>query len=160
MRTMHAHLTTRLALAASLAAALLIVAAVAPARAGAQPRSARQLSLSPRPSYVLTAAELRPSDTRSLLTLVATRWPTFVAGETRNAATRITPGGWSSGPQDRFGVYDNYGTFLGGPDYLDALFASSVTEVRRLTELEEFAAFGHSHPAGAVVLTWAVPSRR
>jgi hypothetical protein len=149
----------RVAQAASLAASLVIAAAAAPSPASAQPRAAAQLSLVPRSSYVLTASELRPGDTRSLLSLLATRWPTLVWGTTRNATSRMSPAGLGSGGQDRFGVYDIYGSFLGGSEYLEAVYPSNVTEVRRLTEVEEFAAFGRSHPAGAIVLTWALPSR-
>jgi hypothetical protein len=63
-------------------------------------------------------------------------------------------------PADRFGVYDAYGAFLGGPEYLAAVSTSDVRQLRRLTDTEEHAAFGRRHPAGAVVITWAGTTMR
>jgi hypothetical protein len=150
----HHRVLVRVALAAFLAIP------AAPSLARAQPRVLTQLSLEPRRSFVLTEPELRPNDTRSLLDVVASRWPGLAAGEPSRGAPRVAAPWGLVGPSESFGVYDIFGTYLGGPDYLESLFTSNVTEVRRLTELEEYAAFGRRHPAGAIVVTWAHRYRR
>jgi hypothetical protein len=107
-----------------------------------------------RGSYLLGAAELRQAETRTVLDVVGNRWPAMVRGDLpRGGSMRLT------GPdtpifQDRFGVYDSRGTFLGGPEYIASLHTEDILELRRLTEMEERIKFGRSHPAGAVILTW------
>lgn len=136
------------------------IAVVCTACATARPHTFAAPSSERRAAFVMDATELRPRDTRSLLSLVESRWPTLGTGAALRGFPRQAALAPIAAPLDRFGVYDREGTFLGGPEYLDAVFASNVTEVRRLTEMEAFSAFGRRHPAGAIVLTWAPGYRR
>jgi hypothetical protein len=105
-----------------------------------------------RRSYVLTSAELSTEHDRWLSEVIASRWPDIVYGDLPRSPGTLRP--FDAGPNDRFGVYDARGSFLGGPDYLTSVRPSDVQQIRRLTSMEEFATFGRGHPAGAVVLTW------
>ena len=117
----------------------------------------RDLVVAPTPttsrsSYVLTGSEIASHGTRSLLEVVDVQWPGLVSG----ALPRGGIGTFDAGPaNDRFAVYDARGALLGGPEALAGMRAPDVRQLRRLTAVEESAKFGHSHPAGAVVVTWA-----
>lgn len=143
---------------------LLVLAAAACATApgsGRRPRSAAEALVQPRPSiemrhsYVLSGDVLRRSDLQTLLDLVAERWPELVRGELpRGAGLRL--GTESQAASDeRFGVYDVRGAFLGGPDYLANVRVADVRQLLRLTDVDERARFGRRHAAGAVVVAWA-----
>jgi hypothetical protein len=139
---------------------LALAVCCAASRATAQPRAVTQLSLEPRPSFVISESQLRPNDTRPLRSLLESRWPTLGTGALSRGLGRRAGTATALSPEERFGVYDAYGTYLGGPEYLEGVYASNETQVRRLTDVEEYATFGRQHPAGAVVLTWALRYRR
>jgi hypothetical protein len=134
---------------------LLALGACAPASATAtQTFAINQARSESRQSYILSGAVLQRSDTRTLLDLVNERWPGMVRGDLpRGAGLRFGAAPPSAYP-DRFGVYDTRGAFLGGPEYLASMRPSDVQQLRRLTDMEENAKFGRSHPAGAVIVTW------
>jgi hypothetical protein len=119
--------------------------AVAPTRPGIETRH----------SYVLSGDVLRRKDPQTLLDLVAERWPELVRGELpRGAGLRLTAE--PQGPnEERFGVYDARGAYLGGPEYLANVRAVDVRQLLRLTDVDERARFGRRHAAGAVVVAWS-----
>ena len=145
---------TSLRVAALAAPVLLALGACAPAsQSESQAFAINQARSESRQSYILSGAVLQRSDTRTLLDLVAERWPTMVRGDLpRGAGLRL--GAPVSVYPDRFGVYDTRGAFLGGPEYLASMRTTDIVQIRRLTDMEENAKFGHSHPAGAVIVTW------
>jgi len=159
-RTSTFRLPPRIRLAVVTAPLLVTIGAcgVAPAP-GAQALALTPAHVESRQSYVLSGSALRRDDARSLLDIVAERWPNMVRGELpRGAGLRITPLP-AVFTQDRFGVYDTHGAYLGGPEHLATMRSADVQQLRRLTEMEETAKFGHSHPAGAVIVTWAGDAR-
>ena len=103
-------------------------------------------TMSSRTSYVIDGAALPPE--RMIVDVVRERWPQLVHGE-------LPRGDFGQALSiDRFGVYDDHGAFLGGPEYLAQVRAGELRQIRRLTAVEESAYLGKRHPAGAVVLTW------
>jgi hypothetical protein len=134
---------------------LLALGACAPvSQSASQAFAINQARSESRQSYILSGAVLQQSDTRTLLDLVAERWPTMVRGELPRGAGLRLGGAPVNAYIDRFGVYDTRGAFLGGPEYLASMRTTDVVQIRRLTAMEENAKFGHNHPAGAVIVTW------
>jgi hypothetical protein len=133
--------------------ALATAACAANARP-AGPVSAMVAHSTARAAYVLDATALGATERRTLFEVVCNRWPSLVYGELPATFSSASPGP-TARPQDRFGIYDPQGAFLGGPDLLLTVNTSAVRRVVRLTGIEEFAAFGRQHPAGALVVTWA-----
>ena len=147
---------TPVRIAALAAPVLLTLAACAPAtQSASQAFVVNQARSESRQSYILSGAVLQRNDTRTLLDLVAERWPNLVRGELPRGAGLRLGAPPQTGYPDRFGVYDTRGAFLGGPEYLASMRTTDVQQIRRLTDMEENAKFGHSHPAGAVIVTWA-----
>ena len=110
--------------------------------------------LDSRQSYVLTDAVLHRRDTQTLLDIVTERWPGMVRGDLPRGAGLIMTAASPRPDDDRFGVYDVRGAFLGGPEYLANVRPADVQQLRRLTQVEENARFGRRHAAGAVVVAW------
>jgi len=131
---------------AALAATALALLAACATVGGRAPRAPLTSPTTTRQSYIIAGASL-PAE-RAMIDVIAARWPQLLSGDLpRGSAGQATS-------VDRFAVYDQRGGFLGGPDYLLAVRARDVRELRRLTALEEYAKYGQRHPAGAVVLTW------
>ena len=150
--------------------AALALAACASTSYGTSYRPASRSAVAAREDTrgsVLSERALRRDDARPLVDLLHERWPGLVdllherwpglvdGALPRGASLRLAPMA-DAGVVDRFGVYDERGHFVGGPDQLATVRAGDVREVRRLSAVEERVAFGRSHPGGAVVLTWAV----
>jgi hypothetical protein len=139
-----------------MAAALLALSTAACATAPRPAANAlgHRSMLDSRQSYVLTGAVLHRRDTQTLLDLVAERWPGMVRGDLPRGAGLIVTAASPRADDDRFGVYDIRGAFLGGPEYLANVRPADVQQLRRLTQVEENARFGRRHAAGAVIVAW------
>jgi len=111
--------------------------------------------LAARQSYVLSGDVLHRRDTQTLLDIITERWPGMVRGELPHGAGLVMSAAAPSAFDDRFGVYDVRGAYLGGPEYLANVRPADVQQLRRLTEVEEHAHFGRRHAAGAVIVAWA-----
>ena len=109
---------------------------------------------------MLAGADLPSDDGRLLLEIVDARWPGMVRGDLPRGADQCLSICATPATPDRFAVYDARGTLLGGPESLAGIRITDVRALRRLTDIEERAAFGHRHPAGAIVVTWAVERAR
>jgi hypothetical protein len=109
-------------------------------------------------SYIVTADELVDDHSATMYTFIASRWPSMVFGDPPRGGGSY--GAVLSPTDDRFGVYDARGAYLGGPEFLLNVLPSAVQQLRRLTSMEEHTLFGRGHPAGAVILTWSGRARR
>jgi hypothetical protein len=106
---------------------------------------------------VLTAAELQNRGTRSLRDLVSNRWPAMFWGEPRGFGVQ-SAARTATVDQERFGVYEAWGGYVGGPEFLAEVHPGAVRQLRRLTSEEEFTRFGRRHAAGAIIVTWVDPA--
>lgn len=81
---------------------------------------------------------------RSLLDVMAAYWPTSMRGDMR---------GSQYGGDGGIGAYVN-GNYMGGWDFLRTVRSGELVRVQRLTQSEEYLAFGRTHANGGVVLTF------
>ena len=147
---MRAHRRPRAVLAsAALAAALSLVGCASTSGGSAASGDVTDLRLNrPRPGDIsmrhIQGEALTRDPARSLLDVMASYWPTQMRGDPRAP---------QFGGDQGIGAYVN-GNYMGGWDFLRTVRSGELVRVQRLTQSEEYLAYGRTHPAGAVVLTF------